>query len=101
MRDINFFKDLVFKFRLMVLLILDKRVPVYLKLIPLAALVYLAVPFDLMIGPIDDAALIMGAMQLFISLCPKELVEQHSQGLEKRKEAAKTSSNYMSDDHTR
>ncbi|HOJ00760.1 MAG TPA: hypothetical protein PLL88_04015 [Anaerolineaceae bacterium] len=96
MRDINFFKDLVFKFRLSVLLMLDKRVAVYLKLIPIAALIYLVVPFDLVIGPIDDAALVLGAMQLFISLCPKELVEQHSQGLEKRKEAAKTSSTKFS-----
>lgn len=101
MRDINFFKDLVFKFRLSVLLMLDKRVAVYLKLIPIAALIYLVVPFDLVIGPIDDAALVLGAMQLFISLCPKEIVEEHSQGLEKRKEAAKTSSNYPSDDHAR
>ena len=92
MRDINFFKDIVLKFRLTVLLILDKRVAIYLKLIPLAAVVYLIVPFDLMIGPIDDAALIMGAMQLFISLCPKELVEEHSKGLEKRKESEKASS---------
>ncbi len=73
MRDVNFLKELIFKFRLTVMLVLDKRVAIYLKLIPLAAVVYLVVPFDLMIGPIDDAAVIMGAMQLFISLCPKEV----------------------------
>ncbi|HAF62289.1 MAG TPA: hypothetical protein DCK95_08185 [Anaerolineaceae bacterium] len=99
MRDINFFRDIIFKFRLTVLLVLDKRVAIYVKLIPLAALIYLVVPFDLMIGPIDDAALIMGAMQLFISLCPEELVEEHSQGLEKRKETTKASSIRIIDSH--
>lgn len=99
MRDINFFKDIIFKFRLTVLLILDKRVAIYLKLIPVAALVYLVVPFDLVIGPIDDAALIMGAMQLFISLCPQELVEERSQELQKKKEAAKASSIRIIDSH--
>ncbi|RJQ39566.1 MAG: hypothetical protein C4545_10090 [Anaerolineaceae bacterium] len=99
MRNINFFTDIIFKFRLTVLLILDKRVAVYLKLIPLAALVYLVVPFDLVIGPIDDAALIMGAMQLFISLCPQELVEEHSHVLQKRKESEKSNRIKILDGH--
>jgi uncharacterized membrane protein YkvA (DUF1232 family) len=89
MRDVNFLKELIFKFRLTVMLVLDKRVAIYLKLIPLAAVVYLVVPFDLMIGPIDDAAVIMGAMQLFISLCPKEVVEERSQELHKQKDSTK------------
>ncbi len=45
--------DIVFKVRLTVRLLMDKRIAFYLKLIPIAALVYLVVPFDLIIGPID------------------------------------------------
>ena len=91
MRDVNFFKDLLTKFRLTVLLVLDKRVAIYLKLIPLAAIVYLIVP-DLVIGPIDDAVVIMGAMQLFITLCPQEVVDEHSKHLKKNDEATNQSS---------
>jgi hypothetical protein len=43
-----------------------------------------------MIGPIDDTALLIGAAQLFISLCPSELVEEHSSLLEKKKNASPT-----------
>ncbi len=90
MHDVNFFRDLLTKFRLTVLLMLDKRVAIYLKLIPLAAVVYLIVP-DLVIGPIDDAVVIMGAMQLFITLCPQEVVDEHSKHLKKNDEATKSS----------
>ena len=90
MRDVNFFRDLLTKFRLTILLVLDKRVAIYLKLIPLAAIIYLIVP-DLVIGPIDDAVVIMGAMQLFITLCPQELVDEHSKHIKKNDEATKQS----------
>ena len=91
MHDANFFRDLLTKFRLTILLVLDKRVAIYLKLIPLASVIYLVVP-DLVIGPIDDAVVIMGAMQLFITLCPQELVDEHSKHLKKNDEATKQSS---------
>ncbi len=45
-----------------------------------------------MIGPIDDAVVIMGAMQLFNKLCPQEVVEEHSKHLKKNDEATKQSS---------
>ena len=78
----GFFGDTIFNVSLMVKLFLDKRVPFYLKLIPVTAVVYLVVPYDLLIGPIDDAALLAGAVKLFISLCPAELVEEHTRKLQ-------------------
>ncbi len=87
MHDVNFLRNLITKVRLTVLLMLDKRVAIYLKLIPLAAVVYLIVP-DLVIGPIDDAVVLMGAIQLFITLCPKEVVEEYSKHLKQKKEAS-------------
>ena len=90
MHDVNFLRNLITKVRLTVLLMLDKRVAIYLKLIPLAAVVYLIVP-DLVIGPIDDAVVLMGAIQLFITLCPKEVVEEYSKHLKKNNKATNQS----------
>lgn len=79
------FGDILFKIRLTIRLMTDQRVAFYLKLIPVIALVYLVVPFDLLIGPIDDAVLIMGAVQMFVSLCPQDVVEEHTDYLRNRK----------------
>jgi uncharacterized membrane protein YkvA (DUF1232 family) len=48
----------------------DRRVPLVLKLIlPLGAMVYWFVPIDLIPGlPIDDIAVLLLAMRLFVSL---------------------------------
>ena len=90
MRNISSLGEIIFKIKLTVSLFLDKRVAFYLKIIPVAAIIYVIVPMDLMIGPIDDAALLIGAAQLFISLCPSELVEEHSDLLDKKKKASQT-----------
>ena len=92
MKKQNTFGEIVFNLRLTWKLFLDKRVPFYVKIIPVAALIYLVVPYDLLIGPIDDAALIAGAVKLFISLCPADLVEEHSRILhgEQKKQTSST-----------
>jgi len=92
--------DIVFKVRLTIRLLMDKRVAFYLKLIPIAAVVYLVVPFDLVIGPIDDTVLLIGAVQLFISLCSAEIVDEHSRFLHKRKETAESKQIKLLDDHS-
>ncbi|NMB62332.1 MAG: hypothetical protein GYA18_08340 [Chloroflexi bacterium] len=93
--------DIVFKVRLTVRLLMDKRIAFYLKLIPIAALVYLVVPFDLIIGPIDDTVLLIGAVQLFISLCPAEIVDEHSRFLRNRKETDSSEQIKLLDDHSK
>lgn len=93
--------DIVFKVRLTIRLLMDKRVAFYLKLIPIAALVYLVVPFDLVIGPIDDTVLIIGAVQLFISVCPAEIVDEHSRFLRNRKEPDSSKQVKLLDDHSK
>ena len=92
MKKQNTFGEIVFNLRLTWKLFLDKRVPFYVKIIPVAALIYLVVPYDLLIGPIDDAALIAGAVKLFVSLCPADLVEEHSRILhgEQKKQTSST-----------
>ena len=74
------FKGLTKRVKLILLLMADSRVNPLLKLIPLASLIYLDIP-DLLIGPIDDAAVIWIGAYLFVELCPPEVVQEHMQAL--------------------
>jgi uncharacterized membrane protein YkvA (DUF1232 family) len=66
----------------------DSRVSPFVKVLPLASLAYLIFPFDLapgialpIIGALDDAAVLWIGSQLFVQLCPDEVVEEHTQAL--------------------
>ena len=71
----------------------DKRVPWLTKLIPVAGLAYLVVPFDFLadpmlgLGQLDDVGVILLAVKAFVSLCPAALVAQHRQQLASGPEA--------------
>ena len=57
-------------------LFLDPKVPAAVKLIPVAALVYLISPIDLIpdipvLGQIDDLVVILLALRLFVNMAPK------------------------------
>jgi uncharacterized membrane protein YkvA (DUF1232 family) len=67
----------------------DRRVSFVLKLLPVAAAIYLVSPIDLLpglalpvIGALDDAAVIWFGTTLFVSLCPPEVVREHNEELE-------------------
>lgn len=82
-------QDVARHLKLIWLLISDKRVNVFLKLLPIASLVYLFSPVDMLpgmvvpvIGALDDAAIIWIGTSLFISLCPEEIVQEHTLSLE-------------------
>lgn len=51
-------------------------VPFMLKLIPVGALIYLIWPWDVMIGPFDDAAVLWLGTYFFIESCPPHAVKQ-------------------------
>ncbi len=58
------------------LLLLDPRVPLLIKLLPLLVAVYLASPIDLLPGiPLDDIALALLALVLMVKLTPKHVLE--------------------------
>jgi uncharacterized membrane protein YkvA (DUF1232 family) len=76
--------------KLIWLLLQDKRVNIFLKILPVAALVYLVSPLDFIsgmtfpvIGALDDAAILWVGTSLFIGLCPEDVVEEHKRSLEK------------------
>ncbi len=69
-------------------LIGDRRVNGLLKLIPIASIIYLVSPIDLIpgavvpiMGALDDAAVVWIGTNLFIELCPPDVVQEHRQAL--------------------
>lgn len=73
--------DLVLRLKLILRLMADRRVNPFLKLLPLASLVYLIWPADAIplpiIGVVDDAAVLWLGAYLFIEFCPTEVVQEH------------------------
>jgi len=75
--------SLINRLRLVGRLILDQRVPFYLKAIPFAPLAYLIFPIDFVpdvlpiLGQLDDLGIIVLAFETFIMLCPQEVVQEH------------------------
>lgn len=58
------------------LFLLDQRVPLLVKLLPLFAAAYLASPIDLLPGiPFDDIAFALLALALMVRLTPKHVLE--------------------------
>lgn len=89
-QNTGFFQDLIQRIKLIGRLMGDKRVNFFLKILPVAAVVYLVSPIDLVpglalpvIGALDDAAILWLGTTLFVSLCPEEVVEEHMSALNK------------------
>jgi uncharacterized membrane protein YkvA (DUF1232 family) len=89
-QDKGFFQDVVFRIKLILRLMGDRRVNFFLKLLPVGALIYLVSPIDLLpgavipvIGALDDAAVLWIGANLFISLCPDDVVQEHTNILKK------------------
>jgi uncharacterized membrane protein YkvA (DUF1232 family) len=66
----------------------DRRVSAWLKIIPIAGVLYLLSPLDLIpdialpvIGELDDAAILWLTNYLFVELCPPEVVQEHIHAL--------------------
>jgi uncharacterized membrane protein YkvA (DUF1232 family) len=65
----------------------DQRVPVWTKLIPPIALGYVIVPIDLVpdvalgLGQLDDLAVVLLGLKLFIELSPPDVVRDHLRAL--------------------
>jgi len=69
--------------RLVWQLILDPRVSVFLKVLPIGSLLYLFLP-DLLPFVVDDAFVVGLGIYLFIALCPGDVVEEHLAVIENR-----------------
>lgn len=76
----GFFQDLAVNIKLVLKLLVDSRVPIWLKFLPIGSLLYVLIP-DIILGPIDDAAILGLGMYLFIELCPEAIVQEHLEKL--------------------
>jgi uncharacterized membrane protein YkvA (DUF1232 family) len=84
-RSGGFFQDLTNRFRLISRLLMDSRVNPLVKLLPVASLVYVVWPIDLLpVNPVDDAVVLWLGTTLFVELCPPEVVQEHLQMLNRR-----------------
>lgn len=75
-RSGGFFQDLTDRFRLISRLMVDSRVNIFLKILPVGTLVYAIWPLDLP-TPIDDVFVIWLGTTLFVQLCPPDVVNEH------------------------
>ena len=89
-KNAGLFQELVRQAKLIYKLMGDKRVSFFLKLLPIASIVYLVSPVDLVpglalpvIGVLDDAAILWLGTTLFLSLCPDEIVQEHKEAMDK------------------
>ncbi len=72
--------------RLVLRLMMDRRVPLRVKLILPAALVYLVWPADIVpdivpiLGRIDDVLVVILSLAFFLGTAPREIVMEHLRG---------------------
>ncbi len=80
--DGGFFHNIGLRIKLVLRLLGDSRVSPFLKLIPIASVIYLVIP-DLLPGPVDDATVLGVGLYTFVELCPPEVVQEHMEELTK------------------
>jgi uncharacterized membrane protein YkvA (DUF1232 family) len=89
-QKLNVFVSLVNRLRLLVRLMRDPRVPIYLKFIPFASLLYVLLPIDLIpdllpvLGQLDDLGIVLLATEAFVMMSPQDVVAQHQADIEAR-----------------
>ena len=80
--------QLVRNLRLVWRLLKDSRVPLFPKLIPFAALLYIFSPIDLLpdfalgLGQVDDLGILLLGIALFVETCPRAIVDAHRAALD-------------------
>ena len=83
---LGWLKEFFGQFRLAWELLWDGRVPLITKIVPLLTMIYLLSPVDFIpdmalgLGQLDDLAIFLVGLRLFIDICPPELVAEHKRG---------------------
>ena len=81
-RSPGFWLNLFNSFRVAWRLLWDGKVPMSAKIIPILTVLYILSPIDLIpdvvvgLGQLDDLAILLGGVQLFIAVSPKDVVER-------------------------
>jgi Protein of unknown function (DUF1232). len=86
----GFFQDLISRIKLILRLMGDRRINFFLKLLPVAAAIYVISPVDLIpgavfpiVGALDDAVVFWLGTTLFVALCPDDIVQEHTNAINK------------------
>ena len=81
---LTWLKEAVRQLRLAWRLFLDRRVPLWTKVVPPVALAYVLSPIDILpdippmgLNQLDDIAVVLLGIKLFIELAPPEVVREH------------------------
>jgi uncharacterized membrane protein YkvA (DUF1232 family) len=80
-------RNVVNQTKLILRLLGDRRVSFWTKLIPVGTLMYLVSPIDIIMGipgvaALDDAAILWFGSNLFVELCPPDVVQEHLDDLQ-------------------
>lgn len=81
--DPGFFAELWQQAKLVFQLFLDRDVPIYLKILPIAAIAYLLFPVDFLpdivpgLGQIDDLTILLLGAKIFIEMAPQDVVNRY------------------------
>ncbi len=79
---VGFLAEAIRELQLWWRLLRDGRVPLWVKCVPFLALLYILFPFDLVadpllgLGQLDDLAILVLGMEVFVALSPSEVVAQ-------------------------
>ncbi len=93
-KDEGFWKEMWHQIRLVWQLIRSPEVPLYLKILPALAFIYVLIPTDFIpdvfpvIGQLDDLTALLVGAKIFIELAPQDVVARHLQSLRPRQEFA-------------
>lgn len=99
-------KALINRIRLVWHLLRDPRVPIYLKALPVATVLYVVLPVDFipdlapLLGQLDDLGVLLVGIESFIALCPAYVVEEHRARIEGREFYSSTSTNGAKESET-
>lgn len=103
--QLGFLGEVWEKIRLVYKLMLDPEVPLYLKLLPFAGIVYLLLPFDFLpdvipgLGQLDDLTILIVGAKVFIDMAPHQIVERHIRNMRLRESSIPTSSEMKTSDY--
>lgn len=86
-RSLGVLGEIVRQARLVLRLLKDGRVPLWPKLIIPGIIAYIISPIDLLadpiigLGEVDDVAVLLIGLKLFVELCPADIVREHLDAL--------------------
>lgn len=81
-------------------LLFDQRVPIWMKLVAVAPLIYVLSPIDLIpdmilgLGQLDDLGIVLAGMRLFESIVPDDIVAEHRGALKAKNDGVVDAPSY-------